>query len=229
MSYAQLIQDSVTASALSMLPQPTPAASETPLPTATGTAMNHPTPAEAKKGAHSQASSTAQTSILSIVFAGWVSFALIIAIVIARRRGKLRRSGRADTSVTALSDIEQQIGTPASLGITTLGMHHQHPKPARAVLNKTELHLLPSKPYADYLCSESPESKDKPTTESCVICLDSYSEKCVVRVLACDHVFHAACVDKWLLRRSSRCPLCNSDTRRPLGLPQRPSIVKLPS
>ncbi|KAJ2863666.1 hypothetical protein FB639_005266, partial [Coemansia asiatica] len=89
----------------------------------------------------------------------WVTFALIIAIVIARRRGKLRRSGRASASVSALGDIEQQIGAPASLGITTLGMHHQHPKPARIVLNKAELHLLPTKPYAEYLSTDSTDSK----------------------------------------------------------------------
>ncbi|KAJ1941131.1 hypothetical protein GGF37_003688, partial [Kickxella alabastrina] len=48
-----------------------------------------------------------------------------------------------------------------------------------------------------------------------------------VRKLACKHIFHAGCIDKWLLRRSCRCPLCNADTRGLLGLPQLPSSVKL--
>ncbi|KAI8321398.1 hypothetical protein GQ54DRAFT_248602, partial [Martensiomyces pterosporus] len=61
----------------------------------------------------------------------------------------------------------------------------------------------------------------------CAVCFEALLPETQVRRLACSHVFHPDCIDKWLLRRSSRCPLCNADTRGLLGLPQRPSKAKL--
>jgi E3 ubiquitin-protein ligase ATL6/9/15/31/42/55 len=48
---------------------------------------------------------------------------------------------------------------------------------------------------------------------ACAICLNSWEAKDDVRVLkACQHVFHAKCVDGWLWRHQ-KCPMC----RTPLG------------
>ncbi|EJW04838.1 hypothetical protein EDEG_00975 [Edhazardia aedis USNM 41457] len=43
---------------------------------------------------------------------------------------------------------------------------------------------------------------------SCLICFDEYLANDMVRLLACDHFFHVACIDPWLTRKCARCPLC---------------------
>ena len=47
----------------------------------------------------------------------------------------------------------------------------------------------------------------------CAICLDPIRAGDEIRALACKHEFHAACIDKWLLRSTAKtsCPLCKSD------------------
>ncbi|KAJ1987692.1 hypothetical protein GGI25_005641 [Coemansia spiralis] len=46
----------------------------------------------------------------------------------------------------------------------------------------------------------------------CAICLEEIHTGDVVRKLPCPHVFHSACIDRWLLCQSSVCPLCKRDT-----------------
>ncbi|KAG9159126.1 hypothetical protein Leryth_026211 [Lithospermum erythrorhizon] len=55
------------------------------------------------------------------------------------------------------------------------------------------------------------ESDETAVTESeCSICLRSFEDHEMVRVLPiCHHVFHSECVDIWLTTRSS-CPLCRT-------------------
>ncbi|KAG8077965.1 hypothetical protein GUJ93_ZPchr0007g3611 [Zizania palustris] len=49
----------------------------------------------------------------------------------------------------------------------------------------------------------------------CAICLGAMQEGDVVRVLpSCGHVFHVACVDKWLASSSS-CPVCRAAVEPP--------------
>ncbi|KAJ1747486.1 hypothetical protein LPJ69_006275 [Coemansia sp. RSA 1752] len=54
--------------------------------------------------------------------------------------------------------------------------------------------------------------KDTWDTVECAICLDELRLGDVVRSLPCPHVFHATCIDRWLLFQSSVCPLCKRDT-----------------
>ncbi len=46
--------------------------------------------------------------------------------------------------------------------------------------------------------------------ETCPICIIDFEEGDDMRVLPCDgkHCFHQQCVDPWLLRLSSSCPIC---------------------
>jgi hypothetical protein len=50
-------------------------------------------------------------------------------------------------------------------------------------------------------------------TLGCSICTDDFETGQDLRVLPCDHKFHPACIDPWLLNVSSTCPLCRIDLR----------------
>lgn len=50
-------------------------------------------------------------------------------------------------------------------------------------------------------CSSDIEGK-------CSICLSTFEENEVLRLLKCKHRFHTACIDPWLLSSSDTCPMC---------------------
>ncbi|KAI9673457.1 MAG: hypothetical protein M1817_002919 [Caeruleum heppii] len=47
----------------------------------------------------------------------------------------------------------------------------------------------------------------------CSICTEDFVKGEDVRVLPCDHKYHPACIDPWLLNVSGTCPLCRVDLR----------------
>jgi len=50
------------------------------------------------------------------------------------------------------------------------------------------------------------------TSISCSICLGDYKESDMLRLLPdCDHLYHAACVDPWLMLHST-CPICRKSS-----------------
>ncbi|KAM9860978.1 E3 ubiquitin-protein ligase RNF128-like [Aulostomus maculatus] len=51
----------------------------------------------------------------------------------------------------------------------------------------------------------------------CAVCIESYRPGEVVTVLTCDHIFHKACIEPWLLDRRT-CPMCKSDILKALGV-----------
>ncbi|XP_062264540.1 E3 ubiquitin-protein ligase RNF128a [Platichthys flesus] len=51
----------------------------------------------------------------------------------------------------------------------------------------------------------------------CAVCIESYRVGDVVTVLTCDHIFHKACIEPWLLERRT-CPMCKCDILKALGI-----------
>ncbi|KAB8338825.1 hypothetical protein FH972_021769 [Carpinus fangiana] len=54
---------------------------------------------------------------------------------------------------------------------------------------------------------------DQDNNATCSICTEDFEKGQDIRVLPCDHKFHPACVDPWLLDVSGTCPLCRVDLR----------------
>ncbi|XP_069468832.1 E3 ubiquitin-protein ligase RNF128 [Ambystoma mexicanum] len=56
-----------------------------------------------------------------------------------------------------------------------------------------------------------------PEGDSCAVCIDNYKPNDVVRILTCNHFFHKACIDPWLLEHRT-CPMCKCDILKALGI-----------
>ncbi|KAM0855830.1 hypothetical protein ACQ4PT_049509 [Festuca glaucescens] len=52
--------------------------------------------------------------------------------------------------------------------------------------------------------------EDEAAAVECVFCLSGVEEGEEVRELRCRHVFHRACLDRWLATPPATCPLCRS-------------------
>ncbi|PRQ47396.1 putative transcription factor C2H2 family [Rosa chinensis] len=49
--------------------------------------------------------------------------------------------------------------------------------------------------------------------ETCAICLENYKDGEILKVLPCQHEFHSSCVDSWLTKWGTCCPVCKHDMR----------------
>ncbi|KAG1055793.1 hypothetical protein G6F43_002270 [Rhizopus delemar] len=63
------------------------------------------------------------------------------------------------------------------------------------------------------LCPMTSYGKASMTNSVCAICLDDFKDDFYVRVLPCHHGYCTACIDVWLTKKSSLCPICKSDCK----------------
>lgn len=85
---------------------------------------------------------------------------------------------------------------------------------------KEQLSKLPVITYNPENCS----------AHSCSICLCDFEQDEVLRQLPCSstmHIFHAACVDEWLMQKLS-CPICRDDPLNPRASPSSSQVPPPP-
>ncbi|XP_029439831.1 E3 ubiquitin-protein ligase RNF130 isoform X2 [Rhinatrema bivittatum] len=61
------------------------------------------------------------------------------------------------------------------------------------------------------------DKETDPDFDHCAVCIESYKQNDVVRVLPCKHVFHKSCVDPWLSEHCT-CPMCKLNILKALGI-----------
>ncbi|KAK5662282.1 hypothetical protein OQA88_8188 [Cercophora sp. LCS_1] len=71
----------------------------------------------------------------------------------------------------------------------------------------------------------TPNMAEHAANRSSVICLEAFKGESVVRCLKCHHIFHAECINKWLLKHHNTCPLCMATYIAESSLPQEPPNV----
>ncbi|KAB2057713.1 hypothetical protein ES319_A11G185600v1 [Gossypium barbadense] len=47
--------------------------------------------------------------------------------------------------------------------------------------------------------------------ETCAICLEDYKDGEILKILPCQHDFHSSCVESWLTKWGTFCPVCKHD------------------
>jgi hypothetical protein len=62
-------------------------------------------------------------------------------------------------------------------------------------------------PVGAAVASSSTQSQEQGEAPGCSICTEDFERGQDVRVLPCQHSFHPACIDPWLLNVSGTCPL----------------------
>lgn len=82
----------------------------------------------------------------------------------------------------------------------------------RCLMKKTKPKLVP---FMDLhkKCPIMVYEKASVTNSSCAICLDDFGENSSVRLLPCRHGYCIACIDLWLTKKSSLCPICKWDCK----------------
>lgn len=101
---------------------------------------------------------------------------------------------------------DKSIGAPTS---TATEVPSTNDTPAYPPSDKEEeVHQVVDNPNNNPI---TPKTFDADAQPSCPICLDDYVPNLtIVRSLSCSHIYHPECIDKFLSRNSSMCPMCKT-------------------
>ncbi|XP_078151797.1 uncharacterized protein LOC144547061 [Carex rostrata] len=105
--------------------------------------------------------------------------------------------------------LQHRRRTANLLRLTTFNLGtSDSPRPG---LDRTAISSIPSFQYQKVEADSSENSTPSTASVDCAVCLSLLEEGEVVRMLPeCRHVFHVACIDKWLASNAS-CPVCRAE------------------
>lgn len=144
--------------------------------------------------------------------------------------------GPVESQATGLTKKEEQVDTPTKAETTEVQADMTTNTALPAERDVTDHAIAPSSDVGPATAStptptaapaaETPaivaaavlisdDFEDGSNATTCPICVEDFEAGDQVRVLPCDgrHRFHAECVDPYLLKHSSLCPLCRKDLK----------------
>ncbi|CAM9493340.1 unnamed protein product [Scytosiphon promiscuus] len=121
-------------------------------------------------------------------------FTLPVYVYSASTRDRAKAARRARASLQGAPRDIELAGSDPSSSLSSLSLSASSPAVAAAG---------PASPASD----SSLEDGDTAAVVTCTICLASYEEEELIKVLPCGHDFHSGCLDSWLERKAV-CPLC---------------------
>ncbi|KAI1816390.1 hypothetical protein GGS20DRAFT_583496 [Poronia punctata] len=93
------------------------------------------------------------------------------------------------------------------------------PRPSSDAIDETtgrkRAGAIPIPPTTETTADKTKKEEGEEDHLGCSICTEDFTVGEDVRVLPCNHKFHPACVDPWLVNVSGTCPLCRLDLRPP--------------
>lgn len=98
-------------------------------------------------------------------------------------------------------------------GAQNAPIHPTHPTPAANPTMTGVVHTPETGGDAQTKNTETVVGKSDEDDLGCSICTEDFTAGEDVRVLPCNHKYHPACIDPWLLNVSGTCPLCRRDLR----------------
>ncbi|CZT51061.1 uncharacterized protein RSE6_12144 [Rhynchosporium secalis] len=161
-------------------------------------------------------------------------FGLFLIIGVVRRRrnparygprpaipGRVKQSRKKGLAMAVLESIpvvrfgaNNKSDEPLQKDVELSGGLVEDEIPATASRNSRDINeVSPASDITEPPPSHQPTAKEGEMgggTE-CSICIADFVESEEVRVLPCDHRFHPACIDPWLLNVSGTCPICRYD------------------
>ncbi|KAJ2706688.1 hypothetical protein H4R19_004990 [Coemansia spiralis] len=120
---------------------------------------------------------------------------LVGALLRARRR---RRAEWAERTLSALPQYTLTSGLISAIGSPPAVRQHLAATAAAIAAGRLE---------------GQSDDCHPPRVPQCVICLEEYQVGEAVRVLPCGHIFHDACIARWLQSTASKvheCPVCKA-------------------
>jgi hypothetical protein len=170
--------------------------------------------------------------VLAILIVAVSGTSIAMHVIQRRRRNDLRRrvlQGQVDLEALGVKRLNVSQQTQDKLPIYTYTASPsdnsekvipQIPSqvagaPSSSVDAETEAKTSPlaQTPPAPNAAGASVSTLNQPT---CPICLDDFEEnETQVRELPCRHIFHPDCIDTFLLRNSSLCPMCKQSVLPP--------------
>jgi hypothetical protein len=106
-------------------------------------------------------------------------------------------------------DVELEDGTHSPPGLTETGHDVSTTKPTAPETDaaSSTAHESGMGPATQATSVHSHEEAAKGGSLGCSICTEDFTKGEDVRVLPCNHKYHPACIDPWLLNVSGTCPL----------------------
>lgn len=139
---------------------------------------------------------------------------------------RMARERRQDENETLTLAEQHQLTADENYWRNIIGQPPRltpQPRPTKQRLNQSLVDLLPTRIYKDkdtvevtsdgkMVCISGNSSVNSLDTafepSNCVICLEPFEDGDIMRRLPCNHEYHRDCVDVWLTKKCSSCPLC---------------------